>query len=174
MGLAAGAHVRMSDDGVEVFLRSPSPPQASGRLANFHPNSKIMAPSFPDNIALLRYLYEDVTRISEVSSPDIILHPADRDVSNPPRQPLVGLSAVQAHEDALLAATHGTLVMDVESITANEHFGAVMGKLRAKKEGRSEVAVPFCGLWRFKDGRAVEHWENAVDAAKLGEWLMDA
>lgn len=63
--------------------------------------------------------------------------------------------------------------MDVENITANEHFGAVMGTLRARKEGKGEVAVPFCGLWRFEGGKAVEHWENAVDAGRLGEWLAN-
>jgi len=80
---------------------------------------------------------------------------------------------VQAHEDALFAATEGTLVMDVDSISANEHFGAVMGTLRANKKGKGEVAVPFCGVWRFQGGKAVEHWENAVDAAMLGKWLAE-
>jgi hypothetical protein len=126
---------------------------------------------FPDNQALLQHLYADVTRISQVSTNDIILHTADRDLSSPPRPPLRGKTAAQAHEDALVALTQGTLVMDVQTIVANEHFGTAMGILRARKEGRGDLAIPFCGVWRFEKGLAVEHWENAVDARALEAWL---
>jgi hypothetical protein len=128
-------------------------------------------PSFADNSALLRYVYADLARISIIACEDIVLHPADRDLSSPPKPPLQGIRAVQAHEEALLAATGGTLIMDVESVTANDHFGAVMGTLRATKDGCEDLAIPFCGVWRFVDGWAVEHWENASDPNKLGLWL---
>lgn len=128
-------------------------------------------PTFPDTTSLLRYLYADLTRISEVVSPDILLHPADRDLSSPSKPPVKGVAAVQAHEEALLASTGGTLVMDVQSITANEHFGTALGFLRAKKEGKEDLAIPFCGVWRFKDGKAVEHWENAADVRGFAEWV---
>ena len=127
---------------------------------------------FPDNQALLQHLYADVTRISQVSTNDIILHTADRDLSSPPRPPLRGKTAAQTHEDALVALTQGTLVMDVQTIVANEHFGTAMGILRARKEGRGDLAIPFCGVWRFEKGLAAEHWENAVNARALEEWLL--
>ncbi|MGW7696469.1 nuclear transport factor 2 family protein [Streptomyces asiaticus] len=69
-----------------------------------------------------------------------------------------GIRAVRAHEQALLRMTEYTLVMDVEQITANDHFGTVLGVLRAERP--REISVPFCGLWRFVDGRIAEHWEN--------------
>lgn len=87
---------------------------------------------------------------------------------------MTSLSAAQAHEAALMAATGGTLVMDVESITANAHFGCAMGTLRAGggSSGRTEIAMAFCGVWRFdEEGRAVEHWENAEDPGRLVRWL---
>ncbi|KAK0723334.1 hypothetical protein B0T26DRAFT_740310 [Lasiosphaeria miniovina] len=133
----------------------------------------------PNTTALLRYLYSDVRRISDVASPDIILHPADRRVSASRvvdgaagRPPLVGLAAAQAHEDALVAATRGTLRMDVQGMIADAHFGAVLGVLRATRQGCDDLAVPFCGVWRFVDGWAVEHWENAADPAALARWLQ--
>lgn len=131
-----------------------------------------MTRQFPDNVALLRYLYKDLSRISEVCSDDIVLHPADRDLFSPSKGPVTSPEAVLSHEKALIAATGGTLVMDVQDITANAHFGTVLGVLRAKKEGRDDLAIPFCGVWRFRDGQAVEHWENAADALALGRWLM--
>ena len=129
-------------------------------------------PPFPDTASLLRYLYNDLSRISEVASRDILLHTADRDLSSPSKTPIRGVEAAQAHEDGLIAATGGTLVMDVESITANEHFGSVMGVLRATKPDQKDLAIPFCGVWRFENGWAVEHWENAVDPGRFAVWFQ--
>ncbi|KAK4157003.1 hypothetical protein C8A00DRAFT_12105 [Chaetomidium leptoderma] len=92
----------------------------------------------PSPQARLTYLYQDLTRLSQIASPHIILHPADRNLSSSsptPRSPppLTGIAAAQQHEEQLLAATGGTLVMDVESITvgADGVFGCVLGVLRA-------------------------------------------
>ena len=106
---------------------------------------------------ILRTIYRDLKRIGDFAADDIVLHRADRTAEDP----LVrrGIRAVRAHEQALLRMTEYTLVMDVEHIVANDHFGTVLGVLRAQRP--RELSVPFCGLWRFVDGRIVEHWENA-------------
>lgn len=145
-----------------------------------------MLPSFNDTNSLLRYLYADLTRIRQVASDDIVLHPADRSLRHGPggeeSAAIRGIEKVQAHEEALVAATGGTLVMEIDRITAKEHFGAAFGTLRAKSGARGpahhhdgtiadDLAMPFCGLWKFVDGKAVEHWENAADPARLKEWL---
>ncbi len=63
--------------------------------------------------------------------------------------------------------------MDVESITANEHFGTVLGMLRAKVANSEEsLAVPFCGVWRFQGGQAVEHWENASNVEEFMHYAV--
>jgi hypothetical protein len=170
-------------------IKSPDPPLDSSRTCthsqkplskqeakisrpDFTMTSK-QASSFPDTTSLLRYLYGDLSRISQVASADILLHTADRDLSSPAKAPLRGVGAAQAHENALIAATGGTLVMDVQSITANEHFGSVMGVLRASKAGRKDLAIPFCGVWRFEGGLAVEHWENAINPGEFALWFQD-
>ncbi|KAI0450945.1 hypothetical protein F5B21DRAFT_507715 [Xylaria acuta] len=154
------------------------------------------AVSFKDTKELLLYLYADLTRLSRVASPDIVLHPFQDPRPPPPpphhHHPLNGIAAAQAHEEALVSATGGTLVMDVESVVANAHFGAVLGVLRARCSSdndddddddddddpsrREDLAVPFCGLWRFDAlGRPVEHWENvAVDPQVVADWLKAA
>ncbi|KAI1265813.1 hypothetical protein F5Y18DRAFT_383550 [Xylariaceae sp. FL1019] len=98
-------------------------------------------PSFESTRDLLIYLYEDLTRLAQVASQDIILHRFDN-----PSSPLRGLKAAQAHEDALVAATGDTLFMDVELVVASSHFGSVIGILRAQCPGLDDLAVPFCGL----------------------------
>ncbi|KAH8879252.1 hypothetical protein GQ53DRAFT_756148 [Thozetella sp. PMI_491] len=126
------------------------------------------AKTFPDTVSLLRYMYEDVRRISHIATRGILLHTFDRALSSPPKPPLRGIVAAQAHEDALVAASGSSLFMDVEKISANDHFGAVFGMLRAKATaGTEELAVPFCGFWRFEEGRAAEHWENVTDIDAL-------
>ncbi|EGH15683.1 hypothetical protein PSYMP_29424, partial [Pseudomonas amygdali pv. morsprunorum str. M302280] len=34
-----------------------------------------------------------------------------------------------------------------------------------------KIIMPFCGLWRFRDGKIVEHWENVYDVRALGNFM---
>ncbi|KAL2016450.1 hypothetical protein VTK56DRAFT_3501 [Thermocarpiscus australiensis] len=154
-----------------------------------HPHPQPKPSPTTTTTALLHHLYQDVTRLRAVASPDLILHPADRALSAPPRPPLRGIEACQAHEEALVAAAGGTLAMCVSGVVANESFGCVLGTLKAgadcdghdgdgggdderKKKKRGKIEVAFCGVWRFDElGRAVEHWENVSDPVALARWL---
>jgi hypothetical protein len=97
------------------------------------------SPVFTSLKARLEYIYQDPTRLHEISSPDVVLHPADRDVFSPPRAPLVGVAAAQAHEEGLMAAG-GALTFDVESITVGPGgvFACVMGMLRAEMQDEAD------------------------------------
>ncbi|KAK7954208.1 hypothetical protein PG996_015094 [Apiospora saccharicola] len=128
------------------------------------------APTFANSDDMLRWLYADLTRISQIATPDIILHRV-HDHS----RPLRGAAAAQAHEEGLVAAAGGTLVMEVDQVSSNEHFGTVMGTLRAQSrhKGVPDLAAPFCGVWRFDGkGKLAEHWENvAVDPDQVAQWF---
>ncbi|ARD13915.1 MULTISPECIES: nuclear transport factor 2 family protein [Pseudomonas] len=121
------------------------------------------------NREILRAVYKDPTRITEFADADIVLHKADQGAG-------VGLSiaigkdAVLSHEINLIRRTRQTLYMDVHDIIANEHYGSVLGEMRASCEGR-KIIMPFCGLWRFRDGKIVEHWENVYDVRALGNFM---
>ncbi|MFC1415561.1 nuclear transport factor 2 family protein [Streptacidiphilus cavernicola] len=124
------------------------------------------------NAALLRTLYADLTRIAEYAADDIVYHPAERDT--PEGAPdLHGKAAVTAKEQALARATEGTLRADIESVVANDHFGAVLGVFHARP-GDQVIAMPFCGLWRFRDGRVTDHWQNAYDPSAMVRALTRA
>ncbi len=127
-------------------------------------------PTLHPNIDRLRAIYADLRCIDRYSDDNIVLHTADRGASGGPAQ-VVGKAAVLAKELDLIRLSENTLVMDVQDIIANDHFGAVLGTLRVRLNGE-EVGMPFCGLWRFRNGQVVEHWENAYDAAALGRFLM--
>ncbi|WP_317446335.1 nuclear transport factor 2 family protein [Streptomyces collinus] len=115
------------------------------------------------HVEILRTIYADLTTVADYAADDIVLHRADRTAEDP--RVCRGIQAVVAHEQALIRLAKGTLAMDVEHIAATEYFGAVLGVLRARLP--QQIAMPFCGLWRFEDGRIVEHWENAYAAAEL-------
>jgi hypothetical protein len=123
------------------------------------------------HINILRAIYTDLSCIAKYAAEDIVLHTADRGAFGGPAQ-VVGKQAVLAKELDLIRLTGNTLVMDVQNFTANDHFGAVLGILRARHKNGSAIGMPFCGLWRFHDGKVIEHWENAYDAMALGRFLM--
>ncbi|KAM7190448.1 hypothetical protein V8F20_009731 [Naviculisporaceae sp. PSN 640] len=164
---------RISNNQNQDFLARLENTTSSDLFDQYRRKPTMGQENHPGNLSLLQRLYQDLSRISECVPTNIILHPADRDLFNPSRQPIRGVEAVQAHEDSLIAATEGTLVMDIQNITVNEHFGTVLGVLRASKTGREveDLAIPFCGVWRFQDGKPVEHWENAADPRALERWL---
>lgn len=123
------------------------------------------------NVRTLRAIYADLKRLGEFAADDMVLHKADREFCRElAARRAVGKEAAVAHERELIRMTGGTLVMDVEHITVNDHFGAVFGVLRAQRGGAT-LAMPFCGLWRFRDGLITEHWENAYDVAAVGAFL---
>lgn len=122
------------------------------------------------NAQTLRTLYQDLTRIDEFADPAIVLHKADRGAGGGLSM-AIGRRAVRDHELNLADKAHQTLQMEVHDIIADDHFGAVLGTLHATCEGQT-IGMPFCGLWRFRDGKVVEHWENAYDARVLNGFLM--
>ena len=125
------------------------------------------------NFQKLRAIYADLTRIGEFAADDMVLHKADREFCGDAKGGrALGREAAVAHERELIRSTDGTLVMDVERIVANDHFGAVFGVLRAYR-GRATLAVPFCGLWRFRDGFITTHWENAYDLAPFAAFVAE-
>jgi len=128
-------------------------------------------PTTHPNVQKLRAIYADLTRIGEFAASDMVLHTAAREFcSDPAARRVVGKEACVAHERELIRQTGNTLVMDVQHIAANDHFGAVLGVLRAR-HGGATLAMPFCGLWRFREGLIVEHWENAYDVPSTMAFL---
>lgn len=121
------------------------------------------------NVKILNAIYKDLSCIDKYVDEDVVLHTADREIPGHVTK-IIGKNAVLAKELELIELTQKTLVMDVESIIVDDHFGAVLGVLRMFVKGNHHE-MPFCGLWRFRDGRIVEHWENAYDPTLLSSFF---
>jgi 3-hydroxy-5-methyl-1-naphthoate 3-O-methyltransferase len=138
-------------------------------MKSFRTDDKASLTTSQRNINALAAIYRDLSSIDHYSADDIVLHTADGGASGRPAL-VTGKAEVRAHEVGLIGLTHNTLSMDVQDIVANEYFGSVTGTLRAS-HGGVHIGMPFCGLWRFRDGKIVEHWENAYDAQAFGLFL---
>jgi ketosteroid isomerase-like protein len=121
------------------------------------------------NIATLASIYEDLRRIERHADEDMVLHVAQRHGDSDTAR-ICGKAAVVEKMHALIRDSGGTLKMQLDSIVANDYFGAVLGSIRVRRDD-SEIGVPFCGLWRFRDGCILEHWENAYDIAELDAFM---
>lgn len=130
---------------------------------------KILMNKLHSNREILHAVYKDLTRIIEFADPDIVLYKADQGAGGGLSID-IGKDAVLSHEINLLRRTRQTLYMDVHEIVANDYFGSAVGDMRASYQGR-KIIMPFCGLWRFRDGRIVEYWENVYDVRALGNFL---
>src|SRR5262249_50786190 len=122
------------------------------------------------NAKTLRAIYSDFSLLEKYAGDDIVLHAAgSRDIMT---GDYVGKQAVLAKELELFARSGGTLALVVDHIVANEHFGVMIGRFTANRDGK-----PFegevCGLWRFRDGLVVEHWENCADWAAAERYFVD-
>ena len=157
--------VHASRSAHQLFLARPYHTALDRSRGKVPSRTMTVADIYHPNEAILESLYNDLTTIAAYSTEDVILHPATR-ATDSSATDVVGRAAVQAWEQGLVAATNGTLCMEVEHIVANNSFGTVIGTLCARF-GETAFAQPFCGLWRFRDGLIAEHWENVADPELL-------
>ncbi|RMS19993.1 hypothetical protein ALP69_04837 [Pseudomonas syringae pv. aceris] len=149
----------------KVFI----PARACARPGPSATSGKILMNKLHSNREVLRAVYKDMERITEFADADIVLHKADQGAGGG-LSIAIGREAVLSHQINLIRRTHQTLYMDVHDIVANDHFGSVLGEMRASCGGR-KIIMPFCGLWRFRDGRIIEYWENVYDVRALGNFM---
>ncbi|KAL2142518.1 hypothetical protein VTI28DRAFT_1075 [Corynascus sepedonium] len=141
---------------------------------------------FTTPLARLQYLYDDVTRLREIASPAIILHPADRDLRSPlsPRPPLVGIAAAQRYEEALVVAAAGAetagkgaarFAMEVESMTVDSQnvFGCVMGVLRVGRGFGNDISTKY----EQEEGKKTSNHQGghkaSIEMPFCGVWRFD-
>jgi ketosteroid isomerase-like protein len=119
---------------------------------------------------MLRAIYADFSLLEKFASEDIVLHASgSRDIMT---GDYVGKQAVLAKEMELYRRSGGSLVMATDHIVANDHFGAVLGRFSANRNG-NRFEAEICGLWRFRDGVIVEHWENCSDWPAAEHFFVD-
>jgi hypothetical protein len=122
------------------------------------------------NAQLLRAIYADFSLLDKYASDDIVLHAGGtRGIM---AGDYVGKQAVLAKEAELYRRSGASLAVVADHIVANDHFGALLGRFTANRDGE-RFESEICGLWRFEDGLVVEHWENCADWAAAERFFVD-
>ncbi|WP_460072996.1 nuclear transport factor 2 family protein [Streptomyces sp. YKOK-I1] len=115
------------------------------------------------NVSTLRTIYGSLSSsVAEFVADDVVLHIPVRDPDGN-RIQIRGKEKVLEYEAASIKIAADILDISVEHIYANDFFGVAFGKMMIG----DDLATPFCGLWRFADGKITEHWENPYDADAL-------
>jgi ketosteroid isomerase-like protein len=112
------------------------------------------------NVTTLRAIYRDFSLLADYASRNMVLHAhGSRGIM---AGDYFGKHAALCKEMELHRRSGGSLVISADHIVANDHFGVMLGRVAANRDGH-EFEGEICGVWRFRDGVIVEHWENCAD-----------
>ncbi|KAI0200229.1 hypothetical protein F4808DRAFT_172833 [Astrocystis sublimbata] len=141
---------------------------------------------FSTNEEVLIYLYQDLTRLKEVASPDIAFSVCR---SNTRSTVHVGIGVAQEWMERLVLDSHGSLLMDIHEIgrmgpdstpfrSEEELYYFVRGVVRARAEGMDDLAVKFQHGWCFQD-KLITEWNESDSREfnsreKIEKWLWHA
>ncbi len=113
------------------------------------------------NVAILRRIYaRDREAFFAALAPDYVCH-------TPGRAPVSGdhhgVDGMRQHIADGQALSGGTFrVNAVGAFLADDEWGMVPVRLSAER-GSAKLETRAFGIWRFADGRIVEHWECPFD-----------
>lgn len=126
-----------------------------------------------DRRAYLKSVLESVYRgesepFAAAISPDYVCHtPGRSQIAGDFR----GEEHLTLHRTQIRALTGGTFrVRPLADILINEEWALVPVRVTAEKDGRTLDTTAF-GIWRFSDGRIVEHWEMNCDQYAFDEFF---
>lgn len=76
-----------------------------------------------------------------------------------------GKEGMLGHIQQMQTLTGGTFRAHHQGVfTADDEWGLVPVQLKAERNGKTLDMMAF-GVWRFKDGLFIDHWENPWDMA---------
>ena len=112
------------------------------------------------NVELLKKIYANPDLVFEHLHPDFTLH-------SPGNSPIAGTfhgaEGIREHFADMDARSTGSFNHDVhEAYLADENWGMVVHCMQGERNGVHLDMWGF-GLWRFKDGLIIDHWENVAD-----------
>lgn len=111
-------------------------------------------------VELLKKIYANPELVFEHLHPDFTLH-------SPGRSPIAGTfygaEGIRKHFADFERLSSGSYKHDVqEAYLADDNWGMVVSVMEGERNGVSLDMWGF-GLWRFKDGLLIDHWETLSD-----------
>lgn len=121
------------------------------------------------NARLLKRLYEgDRAALYDAMAPDYVAHvPGNSMVAGDYH----GVHGHIDHIERFMTLTGGTMRKQLPGVfLADDHWGLVPSRLLAQR-GAATLDLQGFGLWRFEDGRVVEHWGLVSDQAAFDSFF---
>ena len=114
-----------------------------------------------NTVELLKQIYSDPNALPGHLHPEFKLHaPGQNRVAGE----FAGLDGLMTHLGAMQDLSGGTMKLDAHTFLADETWGMVISHVTAERDGKKLDAQGF-GVWRFQDGKLIDHWENTSDQA---------
>ena len=111
-------------------------------------------------IELLKRIYNNPQLVFEYLHPDFTLHAPGQ---NPIAGTFHGAEGMKAHFKKMESMTNNSFVEELtDTFLADDSFGMVVHRMTAERNGKKLDTWGF-GLWRFKDGLIIDHWESVGD-----------
>lgn len=112
------------------------------------------------NVQLLKDIYANPELVFEHLHPDFTLH-------SPGQSPIAGkfygADGIREHFADMDRLSADSFNHDVkEAYLADDNWGMVVHFMEGERNG-VKLAMNGFGLWRFKDGKIIDHWEAVAD-----------
>lgn len=121
------------------------------------------------NVELLRKIYaRDRDALKSGMSPDFVCHtPGRSQISGNYK----GTDFLTVRIAKVAELTGGTFrARSLGPMLVNDEWGMVPVQVSAERDGK-KMDMPAFGIWRFKDGQVLEHWEMNYDQAAFDEFF---
>lgn len=117
-------------------------------------------------IELLKKIYADFEAVPPNLHSEFKLH-------SPGQSPVAGefdgLDGLIAHLSYMQELSGNTMRLEPQSFLADEKWGMVVSRITAERNGR-QLDMPGFGLWRFQDGKLIDHWESVSNQARWDDF----
>lgn len=119
-----------------------------------------------NKIELLKQIYEKQALDPATLHPDFTLHSYGKNL-------LAGefsnLEDVVKHLNAIYELTNNTFEEKPFNFLADDNFGMVSHRMTGERNGK-KLDVGGFGLWGFKDGLIIDHWEICDDPVQWDDF----
>ena len=112
-------------------------------------------------VELLRRIYADIGALGANLHPEFKVHAPGQNLI---AGEFAGLDGLMAHLSKMQELTNSSLKLQPVSFLADDGWGMVVSQLSAERNDKRLDAQGF-GVWRFQDGKIIDHWEAVSDQA---------
>lgn len=118
------------------------------------------------NVDLLRKIYTDFEVMLANLHPDFTLYSPGR---SPVAGEFQGRDGFVEHISQMRELSNNSMDLNAHTFLANEDWGIGISHIAGERNGKKMDLEGF-GVWRFQDGKLIEHWEFQSNPAQWDDF----